>query len=103
MDMLEKPLQASRNYSQGSSRDRQGNSGGRGRKSGKRGKQGKGNLTIKECAKMVCEKLEEPKYYLMCQVVATIGYNKSKRLLERVKKIQVRKEQEWLHADSESS
>ena len=97
LGMLEKPLQTSRGHSQGPSRDRHGTSGGRGgQKSGKRGKsrskngkQGRGNLTIKECALMVCEKLEEPKYYLMCQVVATIGYNKSKRLLDQVKKIQV--------------
>lgn len=88
LDMLEKPLQASRGNSGGGGGGR--TSGKRGKSRSKNGKQGRGNLTIKECATLVCKSLNEPKYYLMCQVVATIGYNKSKSLLEQVKKIQVR-------------
>lgn len=94
LELLEKPLQASRTHQQGSgpenvrhgrSRRRNGRSKGR----SNNGKASGRNVTIKECATWVCERLKEPKYYLMCQVVATIGYNKSKRLLDRVQQIQV--------------
>lgn len=47
-------------------------------------------MTIKECATWMCERLGEPKYYLMCRVVSTIGYKKTRRLLERVQETQVR-------------
>lgn len=55
-----------------------------------RGKARGRNVTIKECAEWVCERLGEPKYYLMCQVVSTIGYNKTRDLLEAVQETQVR-------------
>lgn len=114
LEMLEKPLQASRDAraSSGShnNRDverntaslgrggeaaacgsRKGKKGrARGRSSKKSNGQAKGrNVTIRECAKWVCDRLEEPKYYLMCQVVAAIGYNTSKRLLDEVRLTQV--------------
>lgn len=99
LDMLQKPLQTSRHNPQGSRQDRTDGRGGGGRKSGGRGnRKGKSNngkahgrnVTIRECARWVCERLNEPKYYLMCQVVASIGYNTSKRLLDQVRQIQVR-------------
>ncbi|CAM9519581.1 unnamed protein product [Choristocarpus tenellus] len=45
-------------------------------------------MTIRECAKWACNILDEPKYYLMCQVVAAIGYNKTKGILKRVSEVQ---------------
>lgn len=92
--MIDKPLQASRSDPQGSRRAQRSSLG---RKSGGRGKgrspnngrvRGR-NVTIKECAKWVCERLNEPKYYLMCQVVSAIGYNTTKRLLDQVRQTQV--------------
>lgn len=100
LEMINKPLQTSRNP-QGYRRKVDSNNddegwqkvGGRGRRSGKKRAKSTGrargrNVTIKECATWVCERLEEPKYYLMCRVVATIGYNTSKRLLDQVRRIQ---------------
>lgn len=91
LKLLEKPLQASRdtqrshgaNERHGRTTPRRGNrgrAGGRGRKR---------NVTIKECARWVCSCLNEPKYYLMCRVIAVIGYNKTKKLLDEVQEIQV--------------
>lgn len=110
LEMLEKPLQSSRGRPQphGSrSRDsnrsgcvdgsggREGRKGGsgRGRASGRPKNNGRAhgrNVTLKECAKWMCERLDEPKYYLMCRVVSTIGYRKTRALLERVQETQVR-------------
>lgn len=94
LDMLEKPLQTSR----GPREYRSSTEGGRtGRKGGRRSSKGRSsgrargrNVTIRECATWICERLDEPKYYLMCQVVAVIGYNKSKKLLDKVRQTQVR-------------
>eukprot|EP00903_Cladosiphon_okamuranus_P007752 g7510.t1 len=99
LEMLERPLQASRGRPQqhGSRRDSGGREGrkGRGGKGKPRGwtKSNNGrahgrNVTIKECATWMCERLGEPKYYLMCRVVSTIGYRKTKALLERVQETQ---------------
>lgn len=99
LQMLERPLQTSRSNShqrqqqqqqQGSST--RGNNKRRSSKPSTSGNNGRAkgrNVTVKECAKWVCERLKEPKYYLMCQVVAEIGYNNSKRLLEEVRQTQV--------------
>ncbi|CAM9209977.1 unnamed protein product [Sphacelaria rigidula] len=98
LQMLERPLQTSRSNShqrqqqqqqQGSST--RGNNKRRSSKPSTSGNNGRAkgrNVTVKECAKWVCERLKEPKYYLMCQVVAEIGYNNSKRLLEEVRQTQ---------------
>ncbi|CAM9674934.1 unnamed protein product [Ectocarpus sp. 12 AP-2014] len=98
VQMIDQPLRASRGREQRSAWDsgrgggRRGGGGGGGR--GKRGRpknDGKArgrNVTIKECAEWVCERLGEPKYYLMCQVVSTIGYNKTRDLLEAVQETQ---------------
>lgn len=113
LELLEKPLQASRGRpQQPGSRPQDSNRSGRvdgngrgaaGRKGGGSGRGNKGrgrakydgrahgrNVTVKECAKWVCERLGERKYYLMCRVVATIGYRKTRALLERVQQTQVR-------------
>ncbi|CAM9761855.1 unnamed protein product [Scytosiphon promiscuus] len=109
LGMIEKPLKASRGrpqqqqerHRQGAARDigKSGRGGG-GRKGGGGGSEGKAgrpknngrahgrNLTIKECAEWMCERLGEPKYYLMCRVVATIGYKKTSALLEAVQQTQ---------------
>ena len=102
LQMLNKPLQTSRGRLQGTRCGTILDSGGSGRRRGRpRGGKGKPyNLkekeqgrkyTIKECATWVCKRLNEPKYYLMCQVVREIGYNNSKRLLGRVQQIQVKR------------
>lgn len=100
ISMLNNSLQASRDRPQSRCEASRGSDGARGEKSRRRG--GKGRLkqrdgennrpkvTIRKCAKWVCQRLEEPKYYLMCRVVAHIGYNNSKRLLGEVQRIQVR-------------
>lgn len=116
LGMIERPLKASRGrpqqqqqqkerQRQGSARDsgRSGRGGGGRKAGGGRGKGGRPknngraqgrNVTIKECAQWMCERLGEPKYYLMCRVVATIGYNKTRALLETVQETQVRREHE---------
>lgn len=93
LDLLEKPLQASRDTQKGSRRTNEtctrvtSRKGNRGRMKWRpRGR----NVTIKECAKWACSCLNEPKLYLMCRVVSTIGYKKTKALLEEVGVIQVR-------------
>ncbi|CAM9500268.1 unnamed protein product [Ectocarpus sp. 6 AP-2014] len=90
--MIDQPLRTSRGREQRSARDsgRGGGGGGRG-KLGRPKNDGKArgrNVTIKECAEWVCERLGEPKYYLMCRVVSTIGYNKTRDLLEAVQETQ---------------
>lgn len=90
--MLEGPLQTSRE-TQKSRREngRYGRGTTRRENRGRVNGRAKGrNVTIKECARWVCDRLNEPKYYLMCRVVKVIGYNKTKRLLEQVQEIQVR-------------
>lgn len=100
LDMLDKPLKSSRpSPAQQEQHDQQGSTR---KKTKRRKRSSKGgavmhtglakgrNVTIKECATWVCEQLGEPKYYLMCQVVAEIGYNNSKRLLGEVQRTQVR-------------
>ena len=96
LEMLEKPLQTARHPPQqrgsrhSSNRERKGGDG-RGRRRPKSNGRAFGrNVTIKECALWMCERLGEPKYYLMCRVVATIGYKKTKKLLEKVQETQVR-------------
>lgn len=106
LQMLERPLQASRsNTHQGRQQQQQQGSSTRGNNKRRNKKpstsrnngRAKGrNVTVKECAKWVCERLEEPKYYLMCQVVAEIGYNNSKRLLEEVRKTEVGKRERYV-------
>lgn len=104
LGMIEKPLKASRGrpqqnqerQRQGSTRDSDRNGrGGGGRKGGRPKNNGRAqgrNVTIKECAKWMCERLGEPKYYLMCRVVSTIGYKKTRALLEAVQETQVREQ-----------
>lgn len=105
LQLLERPLQASRSNPPPPSQQQQQQQGASTKRASKRGHnrnrsstsnnngRAKGrNVTVKECAKWVCERLEEPKYYLMCQVVSEIGYNNSKRLLEEVRQTQVREE-----------
>lgn len=108
LELLEKPLQASRGRPQqhgsrdskrggrvdgsGGREERKGG-GSRGKASGRAKSNGRAhgrNVTISECAWWMCERLGEPKYYLMCRVVSTIGYRKTRGLLERVQKTQVR-------------
>ncbi len=103
LQLLEKPLQASRGRPQQRGSWDTNNRGGRGGGGGRRkGGDGRGrrhpksngravgrNVTIKECARWMCERLGEPKYYLMCRVVATIGYTKTKNLLDKVRETQV--------------
>lgn len=94
LEMLGKPLQTSRappwEGESSKSKRKAGKRGkGRGNNTGTRRKHGR-NLTVGECSRRVCKRLNEPKYYLMCQVVATIGYNKSEMLLDQVQQIQVR-------------
>ncbi|CAM9868611.1 unnamed protein product, partial [Discosporangium mesarthrocarpum] len=79
--LLDKPLQSARGPS------RQQATGGH-RKGDGSGRRKKKRLTIRECAKWVCKVLREPKYYLMCQVVSDIGYNKTKTILKRVKRVE---------------
>lgn len=81
LELLDKPLQASRDSG------RSGRDGDRGKAVGGKAKT---NVTIRQCAKWVCQRLDEPKYYLMCRVVSTIGYRKTRGLLERVQQTQVR-------------
>lgn len=100
LQLLERPLQASRSNPLSSSKQQQqqgvvtkraskwGHNKNRSSTSKHNGRAKGRNVTVKECAKWVCERLEEPKYYLMCQVVSEIGYNNSKRLLEEVRKTQ---------------
>lgn len=100
ISMLNKPLQASRDRPQsrceasrgsdGAGGERSRRRGGKGRLKQRNGESNRPKVTIKECAKWVCQRLEEPKYYLMCRVVSLIGYNNSKRLLGEVQRIQVR-------------
>lgn len=111
LEMLERPLQASRGRPQQQHESRDSSRSGRvdrSRKGGERkggggGSSGKArgraksngrargrNVTIKECARWMCDRLGEPKYYLMCRVVSTIGYRKTRALLERVQETQVR-------------
>lgn len=109
LELLEKPLRTSRGRPQQRGSRDSNNRGGRDCGSGgggggqRKGGDGRGrrkpksngralgrNVTIKECATWMCERLGEPKYYLMCRVVATIGYTKTKSLLEKVQETQVR-------------
>ncbi|CAM9491663.1 unnamed protein product [Ectocarpus fasciculatus] len=99
VQMIDQPLRTSRgSREQRSARDR--GRGGGGRRGGGGGGRGKGgrpkhdgkaqgrNVTLKECANWVCDRLDEPKYYLMCRVVSTIGYTKTRDLLEAVHETQ---------------
>ncbi|KAG5190698.1 PHAX RNA-binding domain-containing protein [Tribonema minus] len=44
--------------------------------------------TVKDAAIRLCEQLDEPKYYLMCQVVWHLGFNKTNRLLKQTVQIE---------------
>ncbi|CAM9277518.1 unnamed protein product [Hapterophycus canaliculatus] len=108
LGMIERPLKASRGRPQQQQerqqrefdRDNGRNGRGGGGRNGGGGTRGKGgrpknngraqgrNVTIKECAEWMCERLGETKYYLMCRVVSTIGYNKTRALLETVQATQ---------------
>lgn len=100
ISVLNKPLQASRDRPQsrceasrgsdGTGGERIRRRGGKGRLKQRDGENNRPKVTIRKCAKWVCQRLEEPKYYLMCRVVSHIGYNNSKRLLGEVQRIQVR-------------
>ncbi|CAM9147663.1 unnamed protein product [Pylaiella littoralis] len=86
LELLEKPLSASRGRPQKQQQQQQQHGARNSKKNGRRARGG--NVTIKECATWMCERLGEPKYYLMCRVVSTIGYKKTRRLLERVQETQ---------------